>query len=85
MRTRLLPNSTLVESQLFALEDIAINTSTLARSARHNSVQPTSLKLSLQSWLNLAGLLQSLLLLGNDRLALLLLLFCLSFNLSPSS
>ena len=83
--TRLLPDSTLVESQLFTFEDIAVNTSTLARSAGHYGVQTTSLKLSLQSWLNLADFLQSLLLLGNNRLALLFLLFCLTLNLSPST
>jgi hypothetical protein len=81
----LLPGSTLVESQLLALEDVAVYTSTLAWSARHNSIQPTSLKLPLQSRLNLASLLHSLVLLVNHRLALLLLLFCLSLDLPPSS
>jgi len=70
----LLSHVSLVESQLITLEDVAVATSTLARSRADNGIQTSSLELSLQRRLNLAGLLQSLFPLGLDALADLLLL-----------
>ena len=50
----LLPNSTLVESQLLPLKHIPIHTSTLPRPRRNNSIQPSRFKLPLQRSLNLS-------------------------------
>ena len=71
--TLLLPDGTLVESQLLTLQNIPINTTTLTRSGSNHGVQTTRLKLTLNGRLNLAmvGIPSSLLLL--NALALLLL------------
>jgi hypothetical protein len=50
----LLPDSTLVESQLLPLEDISIHTTALPRTRRNDGVQTASLKLSFQTRVNLA-------------------------------
>jgi hypothetical protein len=64
----------LVESQLFTLEDISVNASRLSWAGCDNSVKTTSLKLLLQSTLNLALSSEALGLLLLYGLALLLLL-----------
>ena len=50
----LLPNSSLVEDKLFALQHIPIHPSTLPRPRRHHRIQPPCLKLPLQRWIDLA-------------------------------
>jgi hypothetical protein len=54
LRNNLLAQLALVESQLLSLQDVTINTPTLARSRCNNSVDATGLKLLLQSRLDLA-------------------------------
>lgn len=71
--TTLLPDSTLVESKLLSLENVAVHTTALARPGRNNGVQATSLELPLKSSLDLAGRSESSTLLLLDALALLLL------------
>jgi len=70
----LLPNGSLVEGQFVTLENVTINTTALARSRADDSKQSSGLKLSLQSRLDLSALLQSVLTLGCDGLADLLVL-----------
>lgn len=68
----LLPDSTLVESQLITLQDVAIHPTALARSRRHDGVQSTSLELSLESRVDLAtGSVTGSLLLGHAAALLL--------------
>lgn len=74
MRERLLSDLSLVESQLFTLQDVSVTSSALTRSRADNSVHSTSLELLLQSRLDLAHLLDSLLVLVLDALGHLLLL-----------
>jgi hypothetical protein len=84
----LLPDSTLVESQLLALENVAIATTALSRSRRDNSEQTTSLKLLLQNTLNLASGSKTICLLLLHALALLFLTnvdFLSSLLLSPTT
>jgi hypothetical protein len=70
----LLSDSSLVEGQLIALENVAITPSTLTRPRRNNRIQSSSLKLSLQRLLNLAHRLHTLLSLPRHTLADLLVL-----------
>ena len=72
--TPLLPDGTLVESQLFALEDVSITATALTGPAGDDGVQTTSLELPLQRRLDLSTSSVPLGLLGLDTLALLLLL-----------
>src|SRR6478735_1723683 len=51
----LLPEETLVESKLLALEDVAVAAAALAGARRHSGEDTTSLELLLKSVLNLAG------------------------------
>jgi len=69
----LLPNSTLVEGKLLTLEDVSVDTTALARSAGDESIETTGLKLPLEGRVDLAAE-SPLGLLGDDTLALLLLL-----------
>jgi hypothetical protein len=69
----LLLDSPGVESQLLTLENVSITSSTLSRSARHDGVHTTSLKLPLKRSLNLSRL-HPLGLSGLNTLALLRLL-----------
>lgn len=55
----LLSDGSLVEGKLITLENISVNTSALAGPRADNRVQSTSLKLSLQSTLNLSALLHT--------------------------
>lgn len=74
MRQHLLSDLSLVESQLLALQDVSVTSTTLTRSRADDSVHSTSLKLLLQSRLDLTLLLQSLLVLVLNALRHLLLL-----------
>ena len=82
---RLLPDLSLVESQLLTLENVAIYSSTLSRSASDNGIQSSGLKLSLQCGLDFSHLGQSLLMLVLHTLALLRLLSSLLILLPSSS
>lgn len=79
----LLPDGTLVESELLAFQDVAVGTAALARPRRDNGVQTTGLELPLEGGLDLAGGLDALGLLLLDGLALLLLLDGLAGLLLP--
>jgi len=68
----LLPDGPSVEAKLLALKNVPITTTALTRSARNNSVQTTSLELPFERLLNLAVLLEPLLLLLLNGVALLL-------------
>lgn len=82
----LLPEETLVEGELLALEDVSIAATTLTRPGRDHGEETTSLELLLQSTLDLARDLEALGLLGLDALGLLLLLLFLSgLGLPPTS
>ena len=84
LRDRLSPDSSLVERKLIAFENVTITTTTLARTTRNDRKQATSLKLSLQSRIDLTHLLQpSFSLLLNTVADLLVLDYLLSFDLSP--
>lgn len=72
LATPLLAQLALVESQLFALEDVSVTASALAGSRRDDGVQATGLELSLQRSLDLSLGSQALGLLLLDALALLL-------------
>lgn len=74
--TTLPPDSTLVERQLLALQDVTVAAAALTRAGRDDSVQPTRLELPLDRRLDLAGSLEPLGLLRLNTLALLH-LFCL--------
>lgn len=82
---RLLSDLSLVERQLLTLKDVTITSTALTWSRRDNSIQTTSLKLSLQSSLNLTHLLHSLLVLVLHTLANLLLRISLLLLLLSSS
>lgn len=69
----LLPDGTLVEGQLLALEDVAVNTAGLTGTRSDNGVQTTRLKLALDGALDLAHGSEASRLLLSDGLALLLL------------
>ena len=73
--TTLLPDSTLVEGELLALQEVAIDTTALAGTAGNDGVHTTGLKLLLERGLNLAASLHALGVLGLDTLAELLVLF----------
>jgi hypothetical protein len=64
-------DSTLVEGQLLALQDVAVAATTLAGPAGDDGVQTTGLELALDGGLDLALLLEALALLLDDALALL--------------
>src|SRR4051794_15532308 len=81
----LLAQLALVESQLLALQDVSINTSTLSRSGRDDSVKTTSLELFLQSGLDLSLCSVSISLLLFNTLALLLRLVSLLSSLLLTS
>ena len=82
----LLPHTSLVESQLVALQDVSVTSSTLPWSTRNNSIQSSSLELPLQSRLNLTHLLESFLSLLLHRAADFLVFNRLSaLGLSPPS
>lgn len=83
-RRRLLPDGTLVESKLLALQDVTVDTAALAWTRGNNGVQTTGLELTLNGGLDLAGSLGALLLLLLDGLALLDLLG-LSFLLASAT
>lgn len=79
------PDSTLVERQLLALKDVAVAATALTRAAGHDSVQTGSLELPLQRGLDLAHLLEALLLLVLHALALLHLLLLHTPLLLPTT
>jgi len=79
----LLSDGTLVESELLALENVAINATALARTAGNDCVQTTGLELPLERGLDLAAGSVTLVLLGLDTLALLHLLLGLTLLLLP--
>lgn len=82
----LLPEETLVEAELLALEDVSVAATALAGPRRDNGEETTSLELLLQSRLNLARDLQALSLLSLDALGLLLLLlFLAGLGLPPAA
>lgn len=81
----LLSDSTLVESKLLALQDVAVDTAALARSAGDDGVETTGLELALEGWLDLAGGLGALLLLLLDALALLHILHSLGLLLASTA
>lgn len=81
----LLAQLSLVESQLLALQDVSIDTSTLSRSRRNDSQKTTGLELLLQSCLNLSLRSQSISLLLLYTLALLLRLVGGSLLLASSA
>lgn len=70
----LLSDGSLVKGQLVTLEDVAVAAAALTGARADDGVQATGLELSLQGGLHLAGSLESLLPLGLDALADLLLL-----------
>jgi hypothetical protein len=70
-RRHLLPDGTLVESKLLALQDVTVDTSALTWAGSDNSVETTGLELTLDRRLHLSGSLDTLLLLLLDGLALL--------------
>lgn len=82
---RLLSDLSLVEGQLITLQDVAVTSTALAGSRGDDGVQTTSLELSFQSRLNLAHVLQSLLVLVLHTLADLLLGISLLVLLLSSS
>ena len=51
----LLPDRTLVESQLLTLQDVTIDTAALARAGRNDGVETAGLELPLDGGLDLAG------------------------------
>src|SRR5438105_640557 len=57
-RNPLLPNRTLVEGQLVALQDVSITPTTLARTGRDDRVEAGGLELTFQRGLDLAHRLQ---------------------------
>jgi hypothetical protein len=65
----LLSHVSLVECQLLALQDVAVNPTALARPRAHDCIESTCLKLSLQRRFDLSAGLQPLLSLGLDALA----------------
>jgi len=67
----LFADGTLVEGELLALQDVAVDAAGLARPAGNDGVQTTSLELPLKSRLDLALASEALLLLLLDALALL--------------
>jgi len=69
LNSPLLPDSSLVERKLITLKDVPINPSTLTRPRANHREKSARLKLSLQSWLDLAAGLQPLLSLGLHTLA----------------
>lgn len=69
----LLPNSTLVESQLLTLENVTIDTTALAGAGGDDGVETAGLELSLNGGLDLAVLSEAGGLLLHDAVALLLL------------
>lgn len=81
----LLPEETLVESKLLALEDVAVAAAALARARRHNGEDTTGLELLLESVLDLAGGLEAVCLLLLDAVGLLLLLLLAGLGLAPSA
>lgn len=81
----LLPNGTLVESKLFALQNVTIHTTTLAGPGCYHSEQTTSLELALKRCLNFAGGLGTLSLLLLNALALLRLLWDISLLLASAA
>ena len=74
MTSRLSADSTLVERQLLALQDVAIDATALAGTAGNHSIQPRRLELPLERGLDLAPRRKALALLGLHTLALLHLL-----------
>jgi len=83
VQARLLPDSTLVESKLLALQNVTIDTTALTRTTGNNSVQTAGLELPLQRRLDLATSRVALSLLLLNTLALLHLLFSLTRLLLP--
>lgn len=81
----LLPDSTLVETQLLTLQDVSVDTSTLAGAGSNHGVQTTGFELLLKSRFNLAISLEAGLLLLLDSLAALLVLNELYALLCPSA
>lgn len=70
---RLLPDRTLVESQLLTLQDVAVHAAALAGTRGDHGVQTTGLELSLDGGLDLAVVGEASSLLLGDAVALLLL------------
>lgn len=86
MTSPLLPEKTLVESQLFTLENISVTAAALSRAGRDDSIETTSLELLLQSGLGLSGRGETLRLLLLNALRLLLLLLLLAgLGLPPAA
>jgi hypothetical protein len=82
----LLPEETLVESKLLALEDVSVAATALAGTGRDSGVQTTGLELLLNGVLNLATGLETLGLLLGDRVRLLDVLNLLtSLGLPPAA
>jgi hypothetical protein len=81
----LLPEETLVERKLLALEDVAVTATALAGARRHNGEDTTGLELLLERVLDLAGCLEAVGLLLLDAVGLLLLLLLAGLGLAPSA
>jgi hypothetical protein len=82
----LLPESTLVESELVTLKNVSVAATALAGAGRDDSVQTTGLELLLNGVLDLARGLQALRLLLGDCVGLLLVLLLLTgLGLPPAA
>jgi hypothetical protein len=82
----LLPEETLVESELLALEDVTVTATALAGTGRDNGVETTGLELLLDSAVDLAGAGKALSLLLGDGVGLLLVLLLLAgLGLPPAA
>lgn len=81
----LLPDRTLVESQLLALQNVSVDTSTLARARGNHGVQAAGLELSLDGALDLAVVSEAIGLLLGHAVALLLLLNGLGLGLASAT